>query len=341
MTTSRLVLAIATILAMLAPPIPISAMDETPKNPKHEARVENIANLPEVIWQDSDPATLDLIYGPGGKEQAPDPHGTYTFVAEDLKQSQPKFDVKDAQGTHWRIKLGEESQPEVAAARLLWAAGYYVDQDYYFDEIKVEGLPKLHRGQNYVSADGVVRGARLKLKSKEYKKVGNWSWSKNPFVGTKELNGMRVMMALVNNWDVSTINNSIYAINDQREYVVSDIGASFGNTGSVATRSKGKLGDYEKSKFIAKTSPEYVDFVMHERPFFLAAVDVPYYRQRGRMEDVAKHIPRADAKWLGQRLGRLSDDQIRDCFRAAGYSPEQVDAYAKVVQERITELNAL
>jgi hypothetical protein len=341
MTSSRLVLAIAMILAMLAPPIPISAMDETPKNSKHEARVENIANLPEVIWQDSDPATLDLIYGPGGKEHAPDPDGTYTFVAEDLKQSQPKFDVKDAQGTHWRVKLGEESQPEVAAARLLYAAGYYVDQDYYFDEIKVEGLPKLHRGQNYVSADGVVRGARLKLKSKEYKKVGNWSWSKNPFAGTKELNGMRVMMALVNNWDVSTINNSIYAINGQREYVVSDIGASFGNTGSVATRSKGKLGDYEKSKFIAKTSPEYVDFVMHERPFFLAAVDVPYYLQRGRMEDVAKHIPRADAKWLGQRLGRLSDDQIRDCFRAAGYSPEQVDAYAKVVQERIAELNDL
>ncbi|MGC2422104.1 MAG: hypothetical protein WA405_10715 [Candidatus Acidiferrales bacterium] len=341
MKSSRLLLATAAILAMLAPPIPIGAQDQTSKKAKLEARVEKAASLPPVIWQDSDPATLDLFYGPGGKDQAPDPIGTYTFVAEDLKQTQPKFDVKDAQGTRWRVKLGEEAQPEVAAARLLWAAGYYVDQDYYFDQFKVEGLPKLHRGEKYVSAGGVVRGARLKLKSKEYKKLGDWSWFKNPFVGTTQLNGLRVMMALVNNWDLTANNNAIYPINGQREYVVSDIGASFGSTGDVFGRSKGKLGDYEKTKFIAKTSPQYVDLVMHSRPFFLTAVDVPNYQARAHIEDITKHIPRADAKWLGQRLALLSEDQIHDCFRAAGYSPEQIDAYTKIVQERIAELNAL
>lgn len=341
MKSSRLLLAIAMILAILAPPIPVGAQDQTSKKAKLEARVEKAASLPPVIWQDSDPATLDLFYGPGGKDQAPDPDGPYTFISEDLKQTQPKFDVKDAQGRRWRVKLGEESQAEVAAARLLWAAGYYVDQDYYFDELKVQGLPKLHRGEKYVSPGGVVRGARLKLKSKDYKKLGDWSWFKNPFVGTTQLNGLRVMMALVNNWDLTANNNAIYPIDDQREYVVSDIGASFGSTGDVFNRSKGKLGDYEKTKFIAKTSPEYVDLVMHSRPFFLTAVDVPNYQERTRIENITKHIPRADAKWLGQRLARLSEDQIHDCFRAAGYSPEQIDAYTKIVQERIAELNAL
>ncbi len=341
MKSSRLLLATAAILAMLAPPIPIGAQDQTSKKAKLEVRVEKAASFPPVIWQDSDPATLDLLYGPGGKDQAPDPDGPYTFIEEDLKQTSPKFDVKDAQGIRWRVKLGEESQAEVAAARLIWAAGYYVDHDYYFDTLKVEGLPKLHRGQKFVSVDGVVHGARLKLKSKESKKLGDWSWFKNPFVGTKELNGLRVMMALVNNWDLSANNNSIYEVDGQREYVVSDIGASFGSTGDVFSRSKNNLVNYEKSKFIAKTSPEYVDFVMHSRPFVLTVFNVPNYQARTHMEDITKHIPRADAKWLGQRLALLSDEQIRDCFRAAGYSPEQVDSYTKVVQERIAELNAL
>ena len=62
-------------------------------------------------------------------------------------------------------KWARRPKPETAATRLVWAAGYFVDEDYYVDELKVEGLPKLHRGQQYVSADGMVRGARLERKS--------------------------------------------------------------------------------------------------------------------------------------------------------------------------------
>jgi hypothetical protein len=123
--------------------------------------------------------------------------------------------------------------------------------------------------------------------------------------------------------------------------VVSDLGASFGNTGNQLTRSKGKEEDYVKTKFIEKATPEYVDFVIHSRPVFLSAVDVPNYRHRTHMEDVSKQIPRADAKWLGQRLAQLSENQIRDCFRAAGYSPQEVDGYTRAIQERIAELNGL
>jgi hypothetical protein len=59
------------------------------------------------------------------------------------------------------------------------------------------------------------------------------------------------------------------------------------------------------------------------------------------MEEITKHIPLADARWLGQRLALLSVDQIHDCFRAAGYTPEEMDGYTKTVQERIAALNAL
>jgi hypothetical protein len=207
--------------------------------------------------------------------------------------------------------------------------------------MKVEGLTTLSRGQSMIKPGGVVQRVRLKRKDKENKKIGNWEWNKNPFVGTRELNGLRVMMALINNWDLTTVNNAIYVADGERHYEASDVGASFGKTGNSISRSKSDLKGYEESKFIEKTTPTEVDFVMHSRPFILSAFNVPNYEKRTNMEKIVKHIPRQDAKWLGQILGRLSDEQVRDCFRAGGYSAEQVEAYAKEVQKRIAELNAL
>ena len=152
---------------------------------------------------------------------------------------------------------------------------------------------------------------------------------------------MRVMMAFVNNWDLKTVNNEVEEVDGERRCVVTDVGATFGKTGNTFGRSKSVEKDYANSDFIAKVTPEYVDFVMHDRPFFLAAINIPNERTRGRMEEITKHIPLADARWLGQRLASLSADQIQDCFRAAGYTPEEVDGYTKAVQNRIAELNAL
>ena len=59
------------------------------------------------------------------------------------------------------------------------------------------------------------------------------------------------------------------------------------------------------------------------------------------MEWIGRHIPKADAKWAGQLLAKLSHEQIRDAFRAAQYPPEEVEAYASAVELRIAELNQL
>ena len=134
-------------------------------------------------------------------------------------------------------------------------------------------------------------------------------------------------MALINNWDLKEVNNAIYGDKGTgRRYVVSDLGA---------------LEDYMGTTFIQKATPEYVDFFLSSRPFFPTVVDVPNYVTRTKMQDVAKHIPRTHAKWLDQLLGQLSAEQIRDCFRAAGYSPEEVEGFSKVVQGRIADLNQL
>jgi len=292
-----------------------------------------------LLWRDrGDVPSLNLLYGAGGKEHQP--AGKFTFVKEDKQGSSPKFEVVDEQGVRWKVKLGEETKSETAASRLVWAAGYFTDEDYYLPELRVDKMLKLSRGDEFVSADGVVRGARLKRSVKGQKKNGNWSWFKNPFTGTKELNGLRVMMALINNWDLKEINNAIY---DEKaggpRYVVSDLGATFGETGNTVTRSKSNPGDYSDSKFIQKVTAQHVDFTLSSRPLFITAIDLPNYASRTHMQDIVKDIPVADAKWLGKLLEPLSDEQIRDCFRAAGYSPEDVESNAAMVKERIRALN--
>ena len=293
------------------------------------------------LWHDQDNiASLNLFYGPGGKEHQP--AGIFTFVKEDKEGTSPKFEVIDDQGVQWKAKLGEEARSETAATRLVWAAGYFTDEDYYLPKLRVAKLPKLDRGNQFVSKSGVVRGVRLERKLTGQKKTENWSWFKNPYVGTKELEGLKIMMALMNNWDLKEVNNAIYEEQGEKpRYVISDLGATFGRTGNPLVRSKNNLRDYRRTKFIQKVKPEEVDFFLSSRPFFLTAVDVPNYVTRTKMQGIAKHISRTHAKWLGQLLGQLSTEQIRDCFRAGGYSPEEVAGFAKVVQGRIADLNRL
>ena len=342
---------IALILLVLSTPATLRAQTRT-KEEKRKERAEQAASLPAVICRDSDDIrALNLFYGAGGWKHAPNPSGRYTFVQERLSGTNPKFDVEDDQGVEWRVKLDSERhdhpdrhnepQPETAASRLLWAAGYFVDEDYYLADLKVLGLPTLHRGQQLVAADGTVHGVRLKRRPRDVKRLGNWDWFDNPFLGTRELNGLRVMMALLNNWDLDVTNNAVDEVSDERRFLVSDIGASFGKTGNYFTHSKGVLEDYASSRFIEHTTADHVDFTMHTRPFFLVVFDFPYYRECTRREQITKHIPRADARWLGQKLALLSEQQLRDCFRAAQYTPEQIDGFARVVHARIAALNAL
>jgi|SRR5579862_9074693 len=306
------------------------------------AKDVDAALLPASIWKDpGDIRALDLIYGAGGRADAPALGGSLTFVSEDLLESSPKFEATDASGTSWKVKLGEESQAETAATRFLWAAGYFVDEDYYVGELTVRGLPKLHRGEEFVARPGVVRGARLERKRKTVKKLGDWDWFDNPFLDQREFNGLRVMMSLVNNWDLKQVNNSVYVSDGERRYVVTDVGATIGNTGNALTRSKNVPKDYEDSKFVAKDSPGFIDFVLHSRPFILGKLDGANCHERTQMEEITKHIPRADARWLGQRLGMMTEDQIRDGFRAAGYGAADVDGLTAVIRLRIAALGAL
>jgi hypothetical protein len=303
-----------------------------------------------ILWQAPDDIrSRNLFYGPGGKGHSP--HSVFTFIKEDLDGTNPKFTVHDENGVKWKVKMGIEARPEVVATRLVWAVGYEANEDYFLPEIKVENMPAhLHRGQNLVTDGGTVHNIRLKRYLKNENKVGDWPWRTNPFAGRRELNGLRVMMALLNNWDLKDQNNSVYEEKTLQEsdspaevYMVSDLGASFGTTGRSwpRTKAKGNIESYSHSRFITKVTPEFVDFNVPTRPSLIYIFSLPEFISRIRLRWIGKRIPRSDARWVGQLLAQLSSDQIRDAFRAAGYSPDQVEGFTKVVEARIGELNEL
>jgi len=301
-----------------------------------------------LIWRDpGDISSRNLLYGSGGEKGRPD--SSVTFEKEDTEGSNPKFDVRDQDGEKWKVKLGVEARPETAATRLLWAVGYFTENDYLVPELRVKNLPShLHRGQNFVGSGGMVKDARVKRHPQHMEKEDTWRWKKNPFYGTREFNGLRVMMSLLNNWDVKDENNAIYE--DKRSgselYMVSDVGASFGSIGYRlgAGRGKGSLDLYKKSKFISRVHNGKVDFASpaHSTVLqLLGILTIPNFVTRQRLRWIGRNIPVEDAKWIGGLLAQLKPEQIQDAFRAAGYSDRDVQNYSEVVEKRIGELAKL
>jgi hypothetical protein len=295
-----------------------------------------------VLWRNpGDIASRNFFYGPGGKDH--EPRGTFTFDKEDMNGSTPKFDVTDQDGVKWRVKLGPEARPETVASRLVWGVGYFANEDYFMPVLHVQKMPHLRRGRNLVSADGTVHDVRLKRHLKEEKKIGDWSWSKDPFTGTPEWYGLRVLMAVMNNWDLKDVNNSVYLTNrepPEERYVVSDLGASFGSTGLAWTK-KANSRAYCTSKWIKAVTPEFVDFNVPSAPVMGYYLNVPEMGLRLSLLWLGKHIPRAHARWMGDQLARLSPAQIRDAFRAGGYSPQEVEELGTALERRIGELEKL
>ena len=297
-----------------------------------------LAAADAILWRaPADIARRDLIYGQGGKVGRP--AGSYRFIKEDKGGTSPKFIVQDARGMRWKVKLGPEAQSETAATRLLWAAGYFTDEDYYLPTMKVAGLPELERGEKYVS-DGTVHGARLERMHKD-REVGTWSWFDNPFIGTKQFDGLRVLVVMMNGWDLKESNNRVEKLGQQHRYVVADLGATFGKSGSNWSRSKSDLEDYLESKFIDDIEGSNVDLKLKTRPPAPYVFSFPYYAERTKMAKIAQDIPRAHARWIGSWLARLSDRQIADAFRAAGYETAIAEAYMRKVRSRIVVLTKL
>ncbi|MGI9165613.1 MAG: hypothetical protein ACR2G5_04390 [Pyrinomonadaceae bacterium] len=223
--------------------------------------------------------------------------------------------VRDAAGNEWVAKLGKEAQPDTAANRLLWAVGYETEIAYLVPSLTIDGK-------------GTFENVRLEARPKAIDRVREWKWEDNPFKGQPAFQGLKVMMVLINNWDIKDSNNQILAAKNETtgetelRYIISDLGGSFGKTGGFISRSRNKPSDFLKADFIESVKGNLIDF-----------------NYGGKSKKLFENITVSDAKWIGTLLARLSDEQIKDAFRAANYSPEEVEGLSSAVRERIAALN--
>jgi hypothetical protein len=270
-----------------------------------------------VLWKEpADIETRDLFLGSGGEALKPD-LSKVTFQTEKKGGYSTKYEVIDGSGKKWIVKVGKEAQPEAVANRLLWAVGYFTEISYLAPAVDIAGR-------------GHVTNARFEARPDQVKRLGEWKWDDNPFIGTPELQGLKVMMLLLNNWDIKDSNTNILLTTDgeggqtELRYIISDLGGTFGKTGGVLTRSRNDYEDFVKATFIDHFEGDRVDF-----------------HYSGKRKDLFHKITTGQAAWIGRWLARLSDQQISDAFRAANYSPEQIEALTHATRARIVQLTAL
>lgn len=292
-----------------------------------------------TIWRDpGDVAALDLVNGPGGPDGAPTP--PFRFLEEHTTGSQPCVSALDARGRRWRIKWGSEVRAENFAVRLVWACGYHAEVTYFLSSGTIAGAANLARARPCLDEHGGFTDARFELDDPAVRKFfeeHSWAWNDNPFVGTRELNGLKVLVMLLSDWDTKdrrdVARGSNTAIFEHRirhrhreaRYLITDWGGSMGRWGSnVVTR-----GRWDPDGFEMQT-PE---FVLDRQG------DVVRFGYTGqRTADVNAGITIDDIRWLNRYLGRITDAQLREALDASGATEDETERFARAIRARITQL---
>jgi hypothetical protein len=273
------------------------------------------------LWQPpEDLSSRDLMAGPWGRERAPDPNAIYTFVERKEQGSNPGVTVEDADGREWHVKQpphsdqGAEGPVEVTLSRILSAVGYHQPPVYFLPAFSLKDAKGVH----------TEPGGRFRLTDKSIKHVGEWSWQQNPFVGMRPYQGLLVMLMMFNSSDIKNENNALYEVKKPTDgvgqwYVVRDLGTGLGDTGRLAPQ-RGDPDIFEHEAFITSVKDGVVHFNFH-----------------GWHQDLFRKISPGDVVWASELLGRLSDRQWSDAFRAGGYEPGVADRFIKRLHQKITE----
>jgi hypothetical protein len=296
-----------------------------------------------VIWREPGPvAALDPVNGPGPSDGAPQP--PFQFIEEHSAGSQPTVSVRDGRGRVWRVKWGHEVQCETFAVRFAWACGCFAEDTHFLPSGTIDGAAELQRARDCIDPrDGTFTDARFERDDPAVNKMfeeHSWAWDDNPFVGTRELTALKLVVMLLSNWDTKdrrdVARGSNTAIFEHRladgrreaRYLLTDWGGTMGRWGTnPATR-----GRWDAAGF-AEQTPGFVTGVAD------GYVTFGYAGQR--TADVAHQIPLDHVRWFVPYLERLTDDFLARALTASGAAPEEVPVFATALRQRIGQLRAV
>ena len=295
------------------------------------------AALPISMWHEP-PARIGMehwIWGPGGRNDAP--VAPFTLLKRDTSGYNPKVLVKDARGRTWDIKLGAKVIPDTFCSRFVTAVGYMDEPAYYVPSGVIRGAEKLH--MTLVSRDGHFTKGRFQPRGQPdfvFMAKMNWQWADNPFRGTRELAGLKILMMLLSNWDNKdgeaneSTNNGVFRVpyqgREQFYYGVFDWGGSLGRWGHVLRRDQSDCSGFtlDTSHFVRRKD---------------GGIEWGY---QGKHSEVLKSgVTVEDIRWLLTYLRRITPEQMRTGLKASGATERQSACWAGSIERRIGELEAV
>ena len=306
---------------------------------RHRDGAPPLRSQQAAIWKDpGDVSRRDLAAGPGDPPSPP-----FTFIEEHDSGSHPCVSVRDASGREWRVKWGAEVRTETFGTRLAWALGYFAEQTHFIADGTILGVRDLRRAGASIGGDGAFREARFELSEggvDRHFDSHSWAWDDNPFVGTRELNGLKILMMLLSNWDNKDVrdaargsNTAIFEYPIRRQvrearYLIIEWGAALGAGGSNIVQ----RGRWDPDAYAAQND------------LLIAGVDgetVRWGYQGQRTADLTEGIERADVRWFCRYAGALTEAQTREGLRASGATREESERFAAAIRDRIDRLRSV
>lgn len=280
---------------------------------------KSLPNGKAVIWERVDIPKQDLFAGPGGVMMQPD-LSNITFIKRESGGHNKKYRIKDGQGRVWVAKPYTEARPETASVRLLYGLGYKTEINYLVPSLTIPTV-------------GTFKNVRLEARPDNIDRLDSWQWKSNPFVGTNEFQALKILQMFLNNNDVIDINNKILKVEGpngpELQYIISDLGSTLGKRGSNNLplfyrfgRKNDSPSKWNRSSFVKGVRNGHI---------ILYTTGV---KNRGLYKDITV----AQGRWLYDLLRQLNTAQIADAFRAANYSPAEVEVLTSATRRRIEEL---
>jgi hypothetical protein len=295
---------------------------------------------PKILWH-TPPAATDQDWECtfSGCDHAPAP--PFRFVKADAGGTSAKVTIKDGHGRTYSVKFGGKVIAESFGSRFLPAVGYTVEPSYFVGPGRIEGIPRLHLVSDFVKRDGSFARARFQLRdSKELAFLPNHAWSlaDNPFRGSPQLAGLRVVLMLLSNWDIKDARNGQTASNTgvfrssdasrpELLYSFFDWGSTLGRWGGLVGRTRSDCSGFH-----------------YQTPEFITGVSggvVRWGYQSKRTQDVTKGITVADLRWLAPYLNAIKPAEIRIGLKASGATDRQAACWEQALTERIHQIDTV
>jgi hypothetical protein len=205
----------------------------------------------------------------------------------------------------------------------------------------IAGLTDLARARECIGSDGSFTDARFELEDRSVRMLfdeHSWAWNDNPFVGTKQLSGLKILTMLLSNWDTKDrrdvargSNTAIFEVRArwgrEARYLITDWGGAMGRWGSnIVSRGRWDPAGFEQQ------TPHFVTGV---RDGF-----VTFGYQGQRTAEIARGITVDDAAWFYRQARRIPEPAFRHALIACGATREEADVFARALIERVRQVGA-